>query len=152
MSDLWKAVIAGIAGTIVMTAFMYLVSLVSNKKLKVVDILGTMLTGKTRAGGQLSYSLKAITTGLVAHFSVGIVFALAYLGLWLLGVGGPYFGSSVIFGIISGIIAVFIWRTFFLAHNRPPAIELNAYLGAIFFAHIVFAVEMVVCFRMLSGL
>jgi hypothetical protein len=152
MSDFWRAVLAGIGGTIVMTAFMYLVNLFSNKRLKVVDILGTMLTGKTRAGGTLSYSPKAIVTGLVAHFTVGIVFALAYLGLWLLGVGGPYLLSSIIFGAVSGVVAVFVWRTFFFVHSRPPAIEINAYLVAIFFAHIVFAVEVVVCYRMLAGL
>ena len=150
MRDVLNVTIAGIGGTIMMTAFMYLVSLFTGKKLKVVDILGTMLTGKTRVNGQLAYTPKTIVTGLIAHFGVGVLFALAYLGLWHLGVGSPSFGSSIVFGVVSGVIAVFVWRTFFFVHTRPPAIELNAYLIAIFMAHIVFAIEVAACFRLLA--
>ncbi|MDX2000905.1 MAG: hypothetical protein SFW35_00605 [Chitinophagales bacterium] len=151
MTDFWRAVLAGLGGTVLMTAFMYLASLIMNKRLKVVDILGTMLTGKTRQNGQLSYTFPSILVGIIAHFSVGVVFSLAYLGLWKLGIGSPTLLSSILFGIVSGLVAIVVWRSFFFIHSRPPAVELRAYLIAIFIAHLFFAVETVYCYNLLGS-
>ncbi|MCW3116132.1 MAG: hypothetical protein JWM28_214 [Chitinophagaceae bacterium] len=134
-----KSILAGITGTIVMTAFIYLISFITGKRFKVVKILGTMITGQTTPNGGLSGSNSAILTGLLVHYLVGIVFSLIYYWLWSKGIGNPGLNYCLLFGIITGILAVCIWRVFFVLHPYPPRIKVPAYLFVIFWGHVFFA-------------
>lgn len=132
------AVLGGLAATAAMTAFLYLLSFATHRVMKVVRILGTMLTDRTGPDGSLSEAISTKVYGTVAHYLVGIVFAIFYLALWHSGVGLINASWAFLFGLAHGLFATLIWYLFFLVHPRPPIIPLRTYLFTLIFAHIVF--------------
>ena len=131
--------LSGIAGTALMTLFLYLLTLVTQRQLKVVKILGTLITNQTTPQGGLSNSPLAIWTGIVAHYLVGILFAFCYYFLWNLGIGAPTIPSGMVFGFVSGLFGIAIWTMVFHFHPNPPHnVSLKVYLPALVMAHIVF--------------
>lgn len=144
-------IISGLVGTALMTLFMYGMTFLTNRVMKVTKILGTLLTAQTSARGQLSNSRRAIVLGIMAHYLIGIGFALAYYGLWKLGIGRPDLVSGVWFGLGSGAAAIAFWYTFLALHPKPPAIPLRSYLFTLFLAHIVFTYGVIITYRLLAG-
>jgi ABC-type Fe3+-siderophore transport system permease subunit len=140
-------ILSGMAGTVVMTLFMYLYSYVSHRFTKVVHILGNMLVGESN---YKSPSTNAYIVGTVAHFSVGILFSLAYFLLWNWGIFRNNLEDSVIVGIISGVAAVVVWKSFLTLHSSPPQFSEINYFLALFLAHIVFAVVSVNVFQLIT--
>lgn len=132
------AVAAGIAGTAAMTAFLYLLSFATHRVMKVVRILGTMLLNRTHSDGSLSELTGTKVAGTIAHYGIGIFFAVIYLALWNSGVGVPTASWGLLFGLAHGLVAMVIWYFFFMLHPRPPLITLRSYLTTLIFAHIVF--------------
>ena len=137
----WLAIIlaSGIAGTAVMTLFMYTLTFVTDRVMNVTKILGTMITCQTSDDGKLSNSSLAIIIGVLAHYAIGILFAYGYHMLWTLQVGEPGFWNGLLLGLVSGIFAVIFWFTFFAVYPFPPQIDLKKYLPTLFLAHFVFA-------------
>ncbi|GAB3548708.1 DUF6789 family protein [Spirosoma fluminis] len=148
---LLEIVIAGVAGTALMTLFMYIMTFFTERVMKVTKILGTMLTFETSPDGKLSDSKRAITVGILAHYAIGIAFALAYYLLWSLDIGQPDSQSGIWFGIGSGFVAIVFWYSFFALHPKPPAIQLKSYLVSLFVAHIVFAYGVIVTYNWLRS-
>ena len=140
-------VICAIAGTLLMTAFVYTIASVINKKWKVIKVLGTMLCNETTPGGGLSNSRKSITTGTVLHYGIGIVFAFFYHWLWTNHIGSPTMESAFVFGIINGIVGAFGWAVYFKFHKHPPMIQLKEYLLIIAVSHVLFATGFVQSYR-----
>ncbi|TPE44692.1 hypothetical protein [Pontibacter mangrovi] len=132
------AVVAGIAGTAAMTAFLYLLSFFTHRVMKVVRILGTMLLKRTHADGSLSERTSTKVVGTVAHYAVGIFFAVIYMALWNSGVGVPTASWGLLFGLAHGLVGMVIWYFFFMIHPRPPLVTLRTYLSTLIFAHIVY--------------
>lgn len=131
--------IAGIVATAVMTLFMYGLTYLTDYQMKVVKILGTMLTDQAGPKGTLSDYSAVIVVGTLAHYAVGIFFAICYRFLWQAGIGRPTPDSGAVFGFISGLIAIIVWRTFFLVHPRPPkTVPLFPYSIALLLTHIIF--------------
>lgn len=132
---------SGIIGTAVMTLFVYAVNASTGKSVKVVKILGTMLTFQTRPDGQLSERPLAIWVGIVAHYLIGVVFAWAFYACWQAGIGRPSLGFGALFGFLAGLAGILIWRLFFAVHPRPPQrIPLSFYLSTLVMAHVFFGV------------
>jgi hypothetical protein len=138
-SLLLKAIIVGISGTTAMTAFLYLNAWVFKKRLKVIPVLGTMLTNQTTGDKGLSSRRSALLCGTVAHYIVGIGFAYIYLLLWEKGIGQPVTSDSLAFGIINGMFAALVWWVFIRIHPNPPFLPVISYLLFIFLGHLVFA-------------
>ncbi|GGG19358.1 hypothetical protein [Pontibacter amylolyticus] len=132
------AVIGGLAATAAMTAFLYLMSYVTHRVMKVTRILGTMLMNRTQPDGSLSKATNTKVYGTVAHYLAGIIFALFYIALWHSEVGLINASWGFLFGLAHGLMAMFIWYLFFMVHPRPPLISLRTYLTTLIFAHIVF--------------
>ncbi|HYG37593.1 MAG TPA: DUF6789 family protein [Cytophagales bacterium] len=145
-----NAALAGIAGTGLMTAFLYILSFISGKRLNVVKILGTMITGQTTSEKGLSDSKKAIVMGWLLHYAIGIGFALSFVFLWHNNMGKPDLKNGLILGLIYGAIAATVWRMFFRVHPNPPLIPLRSFLISIFIGHILFAGTVVLVFRELK--
>ncbi|RIJ36941.1 hypothetical protein [Pontibacter oryzae] len=132
------AVVAGIIGTAAMTAFLYLLSFITHRVMKVVRILGTMLLNRTQPDGSLSQLAGTKVAGTIAHYAIGIFFAVIYLALWDSSVGLPTASWGLLFGLAHGLIAMLAWYLFFMVHPHPPLITLKVYLITLVFAHIVF--------------
>lgn len=144
------AILAGLAGTAAMTAFLYLLSYATRRALKVTKILGTMLTNSTQPGGSLSNTVNAVAVGIAAHYSIGALCALVYLALWDSGVGLVSASWGLLFGLAHGIVAMAGWYFFFMLHPRPPLIPLRTYLAALVFAHLIFGFVTAYTFHLFS--
>ncbi|PRY16440.1 hypothetical protein CLV24_101286 [Pontibacter ummariensis] len=132
------AVLAGIAGTAAMSAFLYLLSYATHRVMKAIKILGTMLLFRTQPNGSLSDAVSTKAVGTVAHYAVGVFFATMYLALWDSGVGALTASWALLFGVGHSIIGMFAWYLFFMVHPKPPLIKLKTYLVTLIFAHILF--------------
>jgi hypothetical protein len=149
--DIQHSVIAGLVGTAAMTLFMYGMTFLTDRVMKVVKILGTMLTFQTSPEGRLSDSPLAIGVGIIAHFAIGVIFALIYYELWRAGIGSPTVWIGALFGFISGLVAMLVWRLFFALHPKPPTtVPLKNYLITLLVAHVVFGVVVVATYQLLS--
>lgn len=135
-----------------MTAFVYLISRITSKQLKVIHVLGTMLTGQTTASKNISTHSSAYIIGITAHYLVGILFAFVYHWLWSTGVGNPDILYGLLFGFINGIVAVAGWRLFIAIHPNPPHIDLPGFLVTIFSGHLFFGIGIVIAYRILNTL
>ena len=143
-------ILASVVGTSLMTAFMYIMTFLTDRVMKVINILGTMLTFQTTLDGGLSDRPRAISIGIIAHYAIGILFTLCYSQLWSWGVGRPDYQSGIWFGIGSGLVAIAFWYGFFAIHPRPPAIRLKPYLLTLFLAHIVFTFGVIFAYHLLK--
>ena len=138
-----QTVIAGIGATALMTSFVYALDFVIPKPLKVVKILGTMLTGQTTPNQGLSNKPSAIIAGIIGHYMIGIIFAFAWLGLMYIGIFSINYLHGILFGALAGIVGVIIWKIYFTMHPNPPAIQLNVYFLTIFLGHIIFGIGLI---------
>ena len=132
------AIPAGLAATAAMTAFLYLLSFLTHRVMKVAKILGTMITRQTGPDGSLSDSTNAKVVGNIAHYLIGIFFAVVYLALWDSGVGLITASWGLFFGLAHGIVAMVMWYFFFMLHPNPPIIPLRSYLLTLIVAHLVY--------------
>jgi uncharacterized membrane protein YagU involved in acid resistance len=87
------AIIAGVPGTIAISAVMAMAPRMGMPKMDIVDMLSTMF-GKTNR-----------LMGWMMHFMMGIVFALIYIFLWSVGVGSPTWINGLVFGGVHWLVA-----------------------------------------------
>jgi hypothetical protein len=144
MPDSFMVVIEGIGGTALMTLYVYIVAWLTKKPFKVIRVLGTMLIGETTDTGGLSKSKKAIVSGTVVHYTVGVIFSFVYNVLWVHDIGSPTLYSAILFGAVNGLLALAGWRIYFKLHRKPPLIDLKNYLLVIASGHILFAIGAVI--------
>lgn len=50
----------------------------------------------------------AVTLGGAIHFTMGVLFAILYAGLWSLGIGSPIWWWGLIFGGVHGFLIILI--------------------------------------------
>ena len=139
-------VLSGFAGTIAMTCFMYFYSSVTHRFTKVIHILGNMVIAESKYEKP---SRNALLIGTVAHFAVGILFSFAYFLLWNWGVFKIDFSDSVLIGVVSGFVAIMVWKIYLTVHSASPKLHEFHYFIALFLAHIVFAVVSVSIFQLI---
>jgi hypothetical protein len=81
----------------------------------------------------------AVTLGGAIHFSMGILFAMLYAGLWSLGIGSPTWWWGIIFGATHGLLIILILLT---TTNRYPLLlqplTETRVLLAVILNHIIF--------------
>ncbi len=119
MTILWgNAIIAGLAGTAVMTVLMYMAKAMG-MPMDMPRILGLMfMKPENRVGTYIA--------GLMAHFMNGMIFAVIYAFLFtVLGVSGWTWG--LVFGAVHGIVAGTAMGMMHVVHpNMGPGKELPA--------------------------
>lgn len=133
--DIFSVVHAGILATAAMTALLYATAWITGSNVKVVKILGTMLTRQTREDGGCSDNPFVILVGMISHYLVGIGFAIAY---WLLinyEVLNKSWQDALIYGNSIGVVAVIVWRLYFFVHVKPPKVPLFLFLSLILAGH-----------------
>ena len=99
--NLLGAIIAGLAGTIVMTLVMAMAPKMGMPKMDIVGMLGSMFN----ADGSR-------TLGIIMHLMMGVVFAIVYNLLWNVGIGAVSWLWGLVFGsvhwLVTGMMMVII--------------------------------------------
>ena len=87
-----KAIVAGLAGTAVMTALMLMAPMMGMPPMNIGKMLGSMMGGIT-------------TLGWVAHFMIGTVLAVIYAALFASRLPGPPALRGMLFGLAPWLLA-----------------------------------------------
>lgn len=109
-----SAILASFAGTLAMTALMYVAPAMGMPKMDIIGMLGTMFT---------SNQGTARVMGVVAHFMMGAVFAIIYALLWSLGIGSPTWLWGLIFGAVHGVVTMVMIPMMMKIHPRPTQMD-----------------------------
>ncbi|MBI3958581.1 MAG: hypothetical protein HY328_07215 [Chloroflexi bacterium] len=87
------AIVAGLAGTIVMSMLMAVAPMMGMPKMDIVGILGSMFS---KQGNTM--------IGWVMHLIMGIIFGLIYALLWNSGIGTATLVGGLIFGVVHWLV------------------------------------------------
>ena len=129
-----------------MTLFSYLVSVAADQNFSEPEHLGTMIHRLMPGNSKRATQLAAWG----AHYAVSLLFVLAYQEPWKTGQIKKTFRNGMIFGALSGTLAVLIWRATLKAHPAPPWIDFPHYYIQPVPVHIVFAVCATLSSRLLE--
>ena len=105
MLNILGAVVAGIAGTIIMTMIMVVAPKMGMPKMDIVGLLGSMFKKEV---------VKPL--GLALHFMMGIIFAVIYALLWSKGIGRASVGYGALFGTVHWLIVGLIMGMISMLH------------------------------------
>jgi hypothetical protein len=144
----WGAILSGIAGTLLMTGYLYLLTYITGWNFKVVRTLSIMLTKNSSRKNQTALPPLVLLRGIIVHYAIGAMFALVYLWLWAHGIGKPDLVNGVVFGTLNGLFAIGFWYMFMTLHKRPVAVPMPAYLIAVGSGHILFGIGTVFTYNL----
>ncbi len=133
------AIVAGSTGRMVMILLIYMGPLIKLPRIDVVSMLGSLAAPNKET---------AVTLGGAIHFSLGVVFALLYAGLWSVGIGSPTWYWGIFFGAVHGLIIILLLLVVmhrypqFPRHFNNPAVMIAILLNHIAFGIVVAEVYM----------
>jgi hypothetical protein len=81
---------------------------------------------------------KAGAAGWAAHYGVGLLFAELYGQIWERTSLNPNVQTGLMFGGLSGIAAILIWKFTLTIHPQPPAINFTNFAINLLLAHVIF--------------
>lgn len=80
------------------------------------------------------------TWGWLLHYIIGFLFVVGYHIIWVKDIVPISPLSSLILGVISGVVGIISWIIIFkMTHYHPP-IDFRGYYIQLFFAHVIFAI------------
>lgn len=126
--------LATFIATSLMTAFSYLITETFKELYKEPVLLQYLMT---RFEFNLSVKEKTVA-GWIVHYTIGLLFVIAYYVLWKLGLYNLTWLSGLIYGCVIGIIGIGGWVFMFILADYKPSIDFKGYYLQLFFAHIVF--------------
>jgi hypothetical protein len=121
-----------------MTMYMKIVSEISKKQMRVIRILGRLLTNKTHNEQGVISLAQIKTTGTLLHYSIGTFFLYCYHFLWKNRIVKPNLTGGITLGLLSGLVGISAWYTYMNVHPSPPQIDRKSYLINLVVAHVVF--------------
>lgn len=127
---------AAVAATSVMTFCSYAVSAAAREIYKEPLLLTYVLS---KLHQQISPKLKLVL-GWVLHYLIGLFFVIGYHIIWSANILDFTFTSSLILGIVSGIIGISGWVVLFRISAQKPNIDYKGYYIQLFVVHVIFAV------------
>lgn len=136
--ELLRFIIAGIVGTSFMTLYSYITSSYRNKHFREPELLNYLVDHSN------FLSLNPVKNSLVGwliHYGIG--FILLFLVLFFLSITNVdiSFYSSLIIGVVAGVIGIVGWQILFILTSRPPKIELKKFYLHLIIAHVIFTVS-----------
>lgn len=87
------AIVAGLAGTIIISMVMMMAPKMGMPKMAIWEILGAMFSPEGN-----------VTLGWVMHLMMGVIFGIIYAALWGVGIGSVSAVSGLIFGIVHWLV------------------------------------------------
>jgi uncharacterized membrane protein YagU involved in acid resistance len=110
-------------------------------KMDIIGMLGTMFT--TNQGA-------ARVMGTIAHFMMGVVFAIVYALLWSFGAGSPTWLWGLIFGAIHAVVAMVMIPVMMGMHPHPPQMDRGPMMMAgLLMGHLVFGLVVALTYNAL---
>lgn len=143
-------ILAGIAGTFLMTLFTRLGENATGYHLHVPPVLGSMVTMETQPSGKPSKSSRSLAWGYCLHYGIGISFAFIYPELFRNGDVVTDWSHALRFGFVAGLAALLFWFCSLKIHPLAPKLNIPLYLIFIFIGHLIFATGMNLIFLMMS--
>ncbi len=126
-----------------MTAFSYLFGYLVRENTKEPDLLGKLVhrlfPGTTRMQSKIA--------GWTAHYLVGLLFVELYARWWERSSIRANRKTGLVFGGMSGLAAILIWKFTLAAHPFPPAINFKKFAANLLFAHLVFGLVAVIAYN-----
>ena len=129
-----KILRSGVSGTSAMTLFSYLVSESEGKNFKEPEVLSELMM-RLFPNADRNLTLPA---GWALHYAMGFTFCAAYRLLWKHTPLKPTLKTGLIFGALSAVVGVSVWKTVFRYHPNPPNIHIKDYYRHLIIAHLVF--------------
>lgn len=143
--NLLKLAIAAFSATNIMTTFSYLLSATYKKLFKEPVMMNFILKG---LGINLKGKLHKIG-GWIAHYIIGFTLVIAYESIWRYTSVKLGMLSGIIFGICTGLLAIFCWRAIYRTSIHED-VSPRSYYIQLFFGHIIFAVAVVIAFKIFN--
>ena len=131
-----QVIIAGISGTILMTAFSYIIARMKSQEFKEPKLLNMILRRSTF--DKMNPSNNSVM-GWVLHFSIGVLLMTFFYLFHLTFSFKISFFSIFIYGIFAGILSILSWHLMFLISPNSPDISLKEFYIRLLIAHILFA-------------
>jgi hypothetical protein len=135
----YRIVISSLAATSMMTMFSYFISESNRRNFKEPQLLGVLL----KEALPNSKKNLAITAGWVTHYTVGLVWALAYSYLFEKSRKQPDFKDGLVLGGLSGLIGAGVWKLAFRIHPNPPEIAFDKFYRHLLLAHLVYMLSLI---------
>jgi hypothetical protein len=142
--DFLRIFIAAFSATNLMTTFSYIISHHYGLLFKEPVLLNYVLENR---GVHLHGKLKK-ASGWIAHYIIGFLFVMTYEFIWTFSDVEFGWRSGLVFGIVSGFVGIFGWQLIFLLPRKQPDVRLKEYYIQLMFAHIIFALAVVVAFTL----
>lgn len=129
-----KAFRSAMMATSVMTLFSWVYALIFKNNAREPELLGKLIR-RMRPG---TSKRNARAAGWVAHYGVGLLFAELYGQIWERTALNPDVRTGLVFGGLSGIAAILIWKFTLTIHPLPPAVNFAKFAINLFLAHLIY--------------
>ena len=134
MSRQIKILYSSLLATSAMTLFSYFYSIITNDDTREPELLAKLINRLIPGESQKN----AKSNGWVVHYSVGLLFAELYDQIWQKQTLNVNVRNGLVFGGLTGISAILIWKFTLNIHPYPPAVNFGSFALNLFLAHLVF--------------
>ena len=128
-----------------MTLHSYLLGIAAKEDFSEPEHLGIMINRLSALSKKASQ-----VAGWNTHLAIGLAFSAAYTALWEKGKIKPSLKNAIGLGLLSGLLAVAVWKATLKMHPQPPFINYNKFYLQLVPAHIVFALFATLAYRLLT--
>lgn len=133
--ELLKVILAGVLGTVMMTAFSYVVSRMKSQQFREPKLLNMILRRSTYDMNPSNNSIL----GWVVHFSIGVILMTLFYILHLTFSFNISAISILLYGISAGILSILSWHLMFILNPDSADIVLSEFYLQLLIAHVLFA-------------
>ncbi len=140
----YKIIIAGIAGTTLMTLYSYYRAKKEGQQYREPVLLNKLINRSNALPDKVTDNHPA---GWMSHYMVGIGFVAAYYIFWKKALHFPTAYKIGIVGTVSGVVAIIAWKLMFAANPNPPDNNRYGYFRQLFIAHIIFSLSALAAYK-----
>jgi len=143
-----KIIIASIAGTSFMTLYSYYRAKKEQQQYEEPELLNKLIDRNNVVDIDVH---KKHPTGWFAHYSVGLLFVVAYWVLYRRALHSPGPVKILLVGSASAVVAVGAWKIMFSASPNPPDNNRYGYYRQLVIAHLIFTAFALSTYKLLDS-
>lgn len=134
--ELLRVIMSGILGTLLMTAFSYLIPRLRARQFREPRLLNMIL--RRSSSDSMNPSNNSVI-GWVVHFSIGIILMTLFYMFHLIFTFEISLLSIFLYGIFAGSLSVLSWYLMFSLSPNPNKISIREFYFQLMIAHLLFA-------------